>query len=177
MRPKEHTHRTSCSVKAQTFKQFTPLVLESTPSLHMYVCLEKLLKLHHPPKRAEGAGEEGETGTGTLGVVSVTPTCSSDILKPAHLSLPSEICSTILPKPLYMAVASWLLGEPCVSGPGECLMCDMDLRKLQALGLQTFLVYAFRKQLVKGEAFEAKSRNTAGSTDIKAIPQYINVLW
>lgn len=60
-----------------------------------------------------------------------------------------------------MAVASWLLGEPCVSGPGECLMCEMDLRKLQALGLQTFLVYAFRKQLEKGEASETKSHNTA----------------
>lgn len=65
--------------------------------------------------------------------------------------------STILPKLLYMAVASWLLGEPCVSGPGECLMCDMDLRKLQALGLQTFLFYAFTKQPVKREASEAKS--------------------
>lgn len=60
-----------------------------------------------------------------------------------------------------MAVASWLLGEPCVSGPGECLMCEMDLRKLQALGLQTFLFYAFRKQLEKGEASETKSHNMA----------------
>ena len=76
-----------------------------------------------------------------------------------------------------MAVASWLLGEPCVSGPGECLMCDMDLRKLQALGLQTFLFYAFTKQLAKGEASEAKSCNMADSLYIKAIPQYTNILW
>lgn len=54
-------------------------------------------------------------------------------------------------------------------------MCDMDLRKLQALGLQTFLVYAFTKQLAKGEASEAKSYNMADSSYIKAIPQYTNI--
>lgn len=75
-----------------------------------------------------------------------------------------------------MAVASWLPGEPCVSGPGERLMCDMDLRKLQALGLQTFLFYAFTKQLAKGEASEAKSCNMADSWYIKATSQYTNIL-
>ena len=55
-------------------------------------------------------------------------------------------------------------------------MCDMDLRKLQALGLQTFLFYAFTKQLAKGEASEAKSGNMADSLYIKAIPQYTNIL-
>lgn len=72
-------------------------------------------------------------------------------------------------------MASWLLGEPCVSGPGECLMCDMDLHKLQALGLQTFLFYAFTKQLAKGEASEAMSYNMEDSSYIKAIPQYTNI--
>lgn len=75
-----------------------------------------------------------------------------------------------------MAVASWLLGEPCVSGPGECLMCDMDLRKLQAFGLQTLLFYAFTKQLVKGEASLANSCNMADSSYIEATPRYTNTL-
>lgn len=45
-----------------------------------------------PPKKAQDGGKEGEMGTGVLGFASVTPPCSSDIFKPAHLSLPSEIC-------------------------------------------------------------------------------------
>lgn len=36
--------------------------------------------------------ERRKMGTWSLGVVSVTPPCSSDAFKPAHLSFPSEIC-------------------------------------------------------------------------------------
>lgn len=45
-----------------------------------------------PSKKALKVQEEGEMGIRMLGFVSGTPPCSSDTLKPAHLSLPSEIC-------------------------------------------------------------------------------------
>lgn len=95
MRPKGCTHHVV--VRLRPSKNLIALVLASryTPSLYMYVfiCLEKLLKqLYHLSESAQDAGEEREMGTGMLGFISVTPPCSSDTFKPAHLSLPSEIC-------------------------------------------------------------------------------------
>lgn len=179
MRPKGCTHHVV--VRLRPSKNLIALVLASryTPSLYMYVfiCLEELLKqLYHLSKSAQDAGEEREMGTGMLGFISVTPPCSSDTFKPAHLSLPSEIC-------FYNFAKTFIYGSGQLAAWRA--MCQWSWRMLNvwygsAQTASTWFanipVLCIYKAASEMRGFWSKVSNMADSLYIKAIPQYTNTL-